>query len=109
MKTIGIEVKEIRSHGGGSRSDVWNQIKADITGCVVNTMANENAGCLGAAIMAGVGVGLFSNVRAACKRMIKIKKSYQPNSTNWKIYSENFRRFNTLFNSLTEMFGSEKY
>lgn len=109
MKMIGIEVKEIRSHGGGSRSDVWNQIKADITGCVVNTMANENAGCLGAAIMAGVGVGLFSNVRAACKRMIKIKKSYQPNSTNWNIYSENFRRFNTLFNSLTEMFGSDKY
>ena len=53
---MGIEVKEIRSLGGGSKSPIWNQIKADVLGCKLMTATAKEAACLGVAILAGKAV-----------------------------------------------------
>ena len=69
LGNIGIEVGEIRSLGGGARSAVWNQIKADITGRPIVTMQCAEAASLGAAILAGKATGIYSNVRDACDKI----------------------------------------
>ena len=108
MENLGISVNELRCLGGGARSAVWNQIKADITGRPVLTMENEEAACLGAAIIAGVGVGIFDSIESACSRMVKVKKCFKPNRKNEKVYSENYRKYMDLYNSLIPVFAKEK-
>lgn len=107
IEELGIGVHEIRCLGGGSRSPLWNQIKADITGKPVLVMENEEAACLGAAIIAGVGVGVFTNLPDACSRMVRVKSKYVPNERYSGLYAEYFKKYCTLYDSLTGMFAAE--
>jgi sugar (pentulose or hexulose) kinase len=104
VEELGIRVNEIRGLGGGSRSAVWNQIKADLTGRPVLTMENEEAACLGAAIVAGVGVGMFPSLPEACGRMVQVKGRHEPNPAHAPAYAEHYARYVGLYDSLVEMF-----
>lgn len=104
LKKIGISVCEIRSLGGGSKSSLWNQIKADITGKLLITMKSEEAACLGAAILAGKAVGMFKTIGDACKKMVDIKDKYRPDEKNYDIYLKAYKNYKKLFNDLTELF-----
>ena len=107
VEELGIRVSEIRGLGGGSRSAVWNQIKADLTGRPVLTMENEEAACLGAAILAGVGVGLFQSLPDACARMVQVKGRHEPDPANAKAYAEHYAKYVGLYDSLVGMFARE--
>lgn len=103
--SMGLEVKQIRTMGGGSKSDIWNQIKADITGKTLNvTYSSQDTACLGAAILAGCAAGIFESIESAVNGMVKIKKTYEPNMENHEIYKKQYRKFNVLFQSLSELF-----
>jgi sugar (pentulose or hexulose) kinase len=105
LGNIGIEVGEIRSLGGGARSAVWNQIKADITNRPLVTMQCAEAASLGAAILAGKAAGMYSSVQDACEKMIKTAQRFDPDPTCREIYDRNYERYIQLFNDLTELFG----
>jgi sugar (pentulose or hexulose) kinase len=107
VEELGIPVTEIRGLGGGARSAVWNQIKADLTGRTVLTMENEEAACLGAAILAGVGVGVYGSLTEACERMVKVKARHEPDPANAPAYAELYARYVGLYDSLTGMFARE--
>ena len=109
LSMMGIEVKEIRSLGGGSRSDVWNQIKADITGKPLVVMDCKEAACLGAAILAGKAVGIFSSIEEACEKMIKVDKTFKSNEENRLIYTRGYQNYKKLFNDLLGLFDSSYY
>ena len=108
IEDLGIEVNEIRGLGGGARSAVWNQIKADITGKPVLTMANDEAACLGAAIVAGVGTGMFRDLDSACARMVKVHSRFEPRDDFKKIYLDGYHQYIDLYDSLTGMFAGKK-
>lgn len=108
LEAMGISVQEIRCLGGGSKSDLWNQIKADVTGRPTMVMENEEAACLGAAIVAGVGVGVFSSMESAVDNMITVKKTYQPNADNVEKYNIYYQKYIDLYNSLVGMYASEQ-
>ncbi|MBN1837021.1 MAG: hypothetical protein JW820_14290 [Spirochaetales bacterium] len=107
VEELGIPVGEIRCLGGGSRSAVWNQIKADLTGRPVLTMENEEAACLGAAILAGKGVGMFKSLEGAVEQMIQVKGRFEPDVENTDRYTEHFRKYVGLYDSLVGMFAKE--
>jgi xylulokinase len=107
VEELGIAVKEIRCLGGGARSAVWNQIKADLTGRPVLTMKNEEAACLGAAIVAGVGVGLFQSLEQACGSMVELKGRQEPDPKNRDLYAAHFRKYVGLYDALVGMFAKE--
>lgn len=107
VEDLNIKVSEIRCLGGGSKSSVWNQIKADLIGKPVVTMESEEAACLGAAIVAGVGTGMFRSLEDATNRMVTIKDRYEPNPAHAEIYAENYRKYVGLYDSLVGMFGKE--
>ena len=87
---LGIDCKEVRATGGGAQSPLWCQIKADMTGKTFVTLENEETACLGSAILAGVGTGVFESVEMATKKAVSIKKTYKPTGID---YSECYRRY----------------
>ena len=68
----------IRNTGGGSRDPGWVQLKADVLGMPVATMAEAEPGCLGAAILAGVGAGLFPGPAVAQRAWCRIDRIVDP-------------------------------
>ncbi|MHA1843117.1 MAG: xylulokinase [Promethearchaeota archaeon] len=108
VEDINIKVNEIRVLGGGARSDIWNQIKADVTGKTLVRTVNEEAACLGAAIFAGKGAGIYSSIEDAASQMISIKKKYEPNNSNMKIYSNAYQKYIKLYEDLIDLFSLSK-
>jgi sugar (pentulose or hexulose) kinase len=104
IEGMGIGIGEIRVLGGGSKSESWNQIKADITGKVVVTTENSDAACLGAAILSGCAVGMFDNMEDAVARMVKLKKRFLPNAANQGTYRKLFDDYVALYEALCPMF-----
>jgi xylulokinase len=107
LQSLGIRVGEIRTLGGGARSALWKQIEADITQRPVLTMKNEEAACLGAAILAGKAVGMYRTVDEACGKMIAIKKRFEPNPENFDVYEKSYQRYVQLYEDLVGLFAKD--
>lgn len=104
LADMGIEVKEIRSLGGGSKSQIWNQIKADICQVPLETVTSVEAASLGAAILAGKGTGVFKDIQQAVESMVDIKHRTEPNPKNDEIYQQEYRMYQKLFRDLEGCF-----
>lgn len=96
LEYLGLNCEEIRSMGGGAVSPLWCQIKADVTGKKIVTLKNTEAACLGSAIVAGVGAGVFESVKAASAKLVQTDREYTPSGTD---YTEAFNRYIELENS----------
>ena len=103
IEFLGISPGEIRSLGGGSKSNIWNQIKADVTGTVIGTMNIEEASLLGAAILGGCAVGIFPSPEDACAGLSK-NNLYNPNAANRAVYDEAYGRYKKLYSRLEALF-----
>lgn len=104
LADMGIEVKEIRSLGGGSKSDVWNQIKSDICQIPLETVNSIEAASLGAAILAGKATGIFKNLNEAAESMVQVKKRTLPNTGNKTVYEDGYEMYRKLFGDLDQCF-----
>jgi len=100
FKELGIEPKELKLTGGGSRSDIWNQIITDVLGitCVRNVI--EEATSLGAAILAASGAGLFPDISKAAENLCKVDKKWVPNVNHSKFYEKMYNFSYELYNLL---------
>lgn len=108
LRDMGIEVKEVRSLGGGSKSRVWSQIKADISQVTLETVKSREAASLGAAILAGVATGSFESVESAADSMVEVKERISPSRENIKEYGAGYTMYKKLFLDLTECFERTK-
>jgi xylulokinase len=70
----------------------------------VITTKNEEAACLGAAILAGTAVGMYRSIDEACERMVAVKERFEPNPANSGIYDMTYRDYVQLYNDLCAMF-----
>lgn len=88
FKELGIEPKKLMLTGGGSRSDYWNQIYADVLGitCVRNIITESTS--LGAAILAASGAGIFSDIAKTAENLCKVDKKWIPNEDHNKFYNK---------------------
>jgi xylulokinase len=92
-----IAVKEIRALGGGAESDLWNQIKADLTGVPYITTRSRETACLGAAILAGAGSGYIQNIQEGCDRLVKQKKIFMPDREQHEVYKKVYDQYVNLY------------
>lgn len=108
IENMGLEVAQIRTMGGGSKSEIWNQIKSDITGKTLYvTYSSQDTACLGAAILAGCAVGAFESIESAVNQMVRIKKTFEPDSKNHAVYQKLYKKYKLLFQSLTGLFDMD--
>lgn len=92
-------VAEIRATGGGARSPLWLQIQANIYDRPVSVMVVEEGAAYGAALLAGVAAGIFSDVGAACE-LVRVKETIEPDRGTRDLYAELFRTYAGLYPSL---------
>jgi xylulokinase len=108
FEELNVNLKELRITGGASRNSTWNQIEADICGLPVIKGQVEEATALGAAILAGVGAGIYKNIEGASDEMIEIVEKKTPNPTNVKLYNRYYSIYNELYSTIKEQNLYEK-
>lgn len=103
-KDYGFSCNDFRIIGGGALDDAWMQIIADITGKEFSVVKDpRNAGAVGAAVVALIGLGELAGFDEA-KNFVKIEKHYEPDPKNKKIYNELFRSYKDVYHSLEKAY-----
>jgi xylulokinase len=98
---LGLGRDEIRVVGGGAASDTWMQIKADVTGRSMRRVLVKEATAFGAALLAGVATGIFSNLDdAVCRTVTLAAEPFVPNPEVRSRYDESYRRYRDLYGAV---------
>jgi len=100
LKEAGIEIEELRACGGGARSDLWLQIKADIMDKKVVALDIDEAGTLGTTILAGVALRIYPSLEVAIEKLVKVKKEFYPNQENVEFYKKNYKKYKRVYNAI---------
>jgi len=102
MNEAGMGIRQIRAIGGGAKSQRWLQMKADTFELPVSSMQISEAASLGAAILAGVSIGVFKDIRQAVDSMIRIRHTYYPDERQSRLYNEKYQQYKQLYPTLKE-------
>jgi xylulokinase len=100
FREMGVSIDDMMVCGGGGRSRVWRQMLADMYACPVNTTHADEGPALGAAILAGVGSGIYSTVEQGCSEIIRKNTTQQPDMRNHKIYEGYYELYKKLYADL---------
>jgi xylulokinase len=98
-----VPVREIRLGGGGARASLWRQIQADIYGQTVSTVKAEEGAAYGAAILAGVGAGMWTDVESACGKIVQINLRCEPNPENVRQMDEQYEKYRRIYPALSQI------
>ena len=105
LENIGVEVKEIRSLGGGAKSELWLQIKADMIDKPIVTMESEESTSRGVAMLSFVANGVYKNLVEAKDNMVHVKKRIEPDPENMKRYNQIYSQYLALHNNTKALFA----
>ncbi len=97
MLDAGVTVTAMRACGGPARSELWNQIKADVTGFDVLVPAVLETAVLGSAILGAVGSGLCPDIPDAIRAMTRIDHALEPRSALRETYDRLFEAYVALY------------
>ncbi|MFZ4397457.1 MAG: xylulokinase [Kiritimatiellia bacterium] len=97
-----LKVRELRITGGGEKSAAWNVIKADALNCRVLQIAASEGAPMGAAMLAGFGVGLLEDLDQAASKWIETGSATSPNRRLARLYETRYRRYVDLLNKMNE-------
>ena len=104
MQVAGIELHELRVMGGGAKSQLWNQIKADITGLQVNVPEITETTALGAAFLALVGIGAYGTLTEVSDHLVKIREHIEPNPASSSRYAEAYEQYRETYFAMLPVF-----
>jgi xylulokinase len=97
LPPTGIEIADFRVAGGGSKSDYWVQLCADIFGRRFVRPAIGEAGALGAAIIAGVGSDLYPTFAAGVEAMVRLDRAFEPDPQRHRLYADWYELYRELW------------
>ncbi len=101
----GLPLTEVRSVGGGSRSALWNQIKADVLGLPILLPEASVGAPFGDSVLAGVGVGLYPDMRTAVRDTVRIRARFAPDKATHERYEQIYPLFRSLYIHLRDDFA----
>jgi len=104
LQGLGIQASEVRVLGGGSKSALWNQIKADVLGLPIAVPANPDAALVGTAVIAAVGIGLYPDFPTAVGSMTRMESRVEPDPARAALYAQQYQLYRTLFNRVKDLF-----
>lgn len=96
LRAAGVPINALRCVGGGAKSPLGLQLKADITGLSVYTLAVREAACLGAALLAGIAMGVYSNAQDAAQ-VVRLDTCYDPDPARVQFYQERYSLYRKLY------------
>ena len=106
--TAGLKIDVLRLGGGASKSPLWNQIQADVYDRPVQTLACGESTVLGAAILAGVGAGVFGSIAQGVEAMVHVAGEVQPKAENRQVYRDMYDAYVKTYEGLSRSGAFEK-
>jgi xylulokinase len=100
---MNVPVETIRLGGGGARSALWRQIQADVYGREVATVEAEEGAAYGVAMLAGVGVGVWSTVDDACAKVVRTRDKVEPTTEGKEILNLQYETYKKLYPALRSL------
>ena len=104
LNEAGVDVNRIRAIGGGSRSERWMQIKADITGLPISVIHTSEAASLGVAMLAGCATGVYRGLEDAAAQLIKVRKTFYPRPERAAHYQRQLTLYGDLYTALRPIY-----
>jgi xylulokinase len=104
MEKAGTPIERLKCIGGAAKSDFYLQLKADITGKPVVKLRVEEAGCLGAALLAGQGALCITDVTSVLENFTAEKKTFLPEEKLHREYTAYFEKYRTLYSMSRTLF-----
>ncbi|WP_440059409.1 FGGY-family carbohydrate kinase [Thermogladius sp. 4427co] len=98
FEETGNKIEEVRAGGGGT----WSRVKANVTGVRYVETVDKDTSALGAAILAGVGSGIFKDFESAVKTMVHIDKIFVPDPYLAEKYKSYYKLWRELVNIISE-------
>jgi xylulokinase len=96
FREMGVPLAQMRATGGGARSALWRQIQADVIGLEHATVNVTECAAFGAALLAGVGVGCYSDVAEACRATVRVETTSTPSAEHRAVYERNYRVYRAM-------------
>jgi len=104
LRESDIEIKNLHAVGGGAKSRLWLQIKADICQTQIKVPKVTEAACLGAGILAGVAAGDFKDVKDAVNQIVRFNKTYDVNVMQSAMYDDHYKVYKELYPALKSFY-----
>lgn len=108
QEEVGGSIDKIVLCGGVTKSELWCQMFADICKKPVVLMESDELGCLGSAMYAGIGSGVYASCEDAVARGAHVKKEYIPNEEDVRAYEKSFARWTKAYDLLCNQFYGEE-
>ncbi|MEA4854081.1 MAG: FGGY family carbohydrate kinase [Christensenella sp.] len=100
LKKSGVPIERVCIIGGPTKSDLWNQVQADMYGVPVEKPVVEDASIIGCAIIGAVGAGLYGNIPEATQQFVRIDRRYEPDNKNMQRYEELYGIYDMLYRGI---------
>jgi L-xylulokinase len=105
LRNAGVRFNSATLSGGGARSSIWPQMFADVLGVEISVSDCDEVGALGAAIAAGVGVGLFPDLRTGVRSMTRSRATFAPDPAIGAHYADRYRTYAMLTEAMTPIWS----
>ncbi|MCR5487548.1 MAG: xylulokinase [Lachnospiraceae bacterium] len=99
----GAQVGEMKAMGGSANSLLWTQIKADVTGKRIVVPASDTATTLGAAILGGVGAGIYESCEDAADKTVHVTRTHEPDPANAEVYDRRYHTYLEIYAQLKDV------
>ena len=96
----GIHFTKLHATGGGARSKVWMQMKADILNLPITSLKTSDAGTVGSAMLTGVASGVFSDLKEAAGIMVQQRETYHPDPRRHEQYMQVYERYRKVYHAV---------
>ena len=104
IREQGLPIEQVRATGGGAKSALWRQIIADVLGVELVTTNAQEGPAFGAALLAGVAVGLYPSIQQACEATVRVTAQISPHSEIQDIYARAYETYRALYPALKPIF-----
>ena len=100
LEDSGTCFRMLHATGGGARSEVWMQMKADMLNLPITALNTADAGTVGSAMLTGIAAGCFRDLQDAAEHMVEKKKVYEPDPKMHEKYREVYERYRKLYQAV---------
>jgi len=107
LKRAGTHFTMLHATGGGARSKVWMQMKADMLGIPITALRTADAGTVGSAMLTGIATGCFKDLKDAAAHMVEKAEAYTPRQEMHEKYESIYRRYRKLYKAVRPLVQEE--
>ncbi len=100
LSKSGIPFRMLHATGGGAKSEIWMQMKADMLNMPITALGTSDAGTVGSAMLTGIATGCFADLADAAAHMVEKKKVYEPRQEMHEKYKMIFERYRKVYDAV---------